>query len=94
MRASSICFQQLGITYDLFTTTHTQNHFSVSQRIFLALKKNGFLYTETQITVVLPSAQPLPARPLRGGHLLYLRIRSKPAATSAINAATCSTRPS
>ena len=37
-------FQQAGITYDLFTTTHTANHFKVSQSIFLALKENGYLY--------------------------------------------------
>ena len=29
-------FQQAGISYDLFTTTHTANHFEVSQSIFLA----------------------------------------------------------
>lgn len=34
-----------GITYDLFTTTHTENHFKVSQAIFLALQKNGYLFT-------------------------------------------------
>ena len=28
--------------------THTQNHFKVSQSIFLALKENGYLYTEKQ----------------------------------------------
>lgn len=39
-------FQQLGIQYDLYTTTHTQNHFKVSQSIFLALKQNGYLYTQ------------------------------------------------
>ena len=39
-------FQGYGITYDLFTTTHTENHFKVSQAIFLALKENGFLYTD------------------------------------------------
>ncbi len=37
-------FQQAGITYDLFTTTHTDNHFKVSQSMFLALLKNGFLF--------------------------------------------------
>ncbi len=37
-------FQGMGITYDLFTTTHTENHFYISQNIFLALKDNGFLY--------------------------------------------------
>src|SRR5512134_3708346 len=30
-------FQKLGLTYDLFTSTHTQNHFKVSQSLFLAL---------------------------------------------------------
>ncbi len=41
-------FQKLGIQYDLFSTTHTKNHFKVSQSIFLALLKNGYLYTETR----------------------------------------------
>lgn len=41
-------FQKLGIHYDLFTTTHTQNHFKVSQNIFLALRQNNYLYTETR----------------------------------------------
>jgi methionyl-tRNA synthetase len=41
-------FQKLGLNYDLFTTTHTENHFKVAQSIFLALKENGYLYSETQ----------------------------------------------
>ena len=41
-------FQQAGLTYDLFTSTHTENHFKVSQAIFLALQENGYLYTETR----------------------------------------------
>jgi methionyl-tRNA synthetase len=41
-------FQQLGITYDLFTSTHTESHFNVAQKIFLALNQNGFLYQEKQ----------------------------------------------
>ena len=41
-------FMQLGISYDLFTSTHTENHFNVSQKIFLALLENGFLYKESQ----------------------------------------------
>lgn len=41
-------FQKLGLTYDLFTSTHTENHFKVSQAIFLALKENGYLYTERE----------------------------------------------
>jgi methionyl-tRNA synthetase len=41
-------FQRLGLTYDLFSSTHTENHFKVSQNIFLALLNNGFLYKEKQ----------------------------------------------
>ena len=41
-------FQKLGLNYDLFTSTHTQNHYKVSQALFLALKENGHLYEETQ----------------------------------------------
>ncbi len=41
-------FQDVGLTYDLFTTTHTQNHFKVSQMIFLSLKNAGYLYTQTE----------------------------------------------
>jgi len=41
-------FQKAGISYDLFTTTHTENHFKVSQSMFLALNENGYLYTETR----------------------------------------------
>ena len=41
-------FQQSGLSYDLFTSTHTENHFKVAQTIFSALKENGYLYTEIQ----------------------------------------------
>jgi len=40
-------FQKLGISYDLFTSTHTANHFDISQKIFLSLLENGFLKTQT-----------------------------------------------
>jgi len=41
-------FQKAGLTYDLFTSTHTENHFQVSQAMFKALLENGFMYKETQ----------------------------------------------
>jgi methionyl-tRNA synthetase len=41
-------FQKLGLSYDLYTSTHTENHFKVSQTVFLALKKNNYLYSERQ----------------------------------------------
>ncbi len=60
-------FQQLGIQFDLFTTTHTENHFKVSQSIFLALQHNGYLYTETRPQWYSPSAKKfLPDRYVEG----------------------------
>lgn len=60
-------FQQLGITYDLFTSTHTENHFKVSQAIFFALQNNGFLYTETRPQWYSPGARRfLPDRYVEG----------------------------
>ncbi len=41
-------FQKIGISYDLYTTTHSENHFKVSQTIFLALEKNGYLFKKTE----------------------------------------------
>jgi len=41
-------FQKLGLSYDLFTSTHTENHYKVAQALFLALKQNEFLYPENQ----------------------------------------------
>ncbi len=41
-------FQKAGLAYDLFTSTHTENHFKVSQSIFMALRESGHLYAEKQ----------------------------------------------
>jgi methionyl-tRNA synthetase len=60
-------FQKLGLTYDLFTSTHTENHFKVSQSIFLALQKNNYLYTERQQQWFAPSQKRfLPDRYVEG----------------------------
>ena len=60
-------FQKLGLTYDLYTSTHTENHFKVSQDIFLALQKNGYLYSERQNQWFSPSqGRFLPDRYIEG----------------------------
>lgn len=60
-------FQGYGITYDLFTSTHTDNHFKVSQSIFLALKENGFMFTQKSMQWYSPSARKfLPDRYVEG----------------------------
>jgi methionyl-tRNA synthetase len=60
-------FQGFGITYDLFTTTHTENHFKVSQAIFLALLRNGYLFKQTSRQWYSPAAKRfLPDRYVEG----------------------------
>ena len=60
-------FQGFGITYDLFTTTHTENHFKVSQSIFLALQKNGYMFKKFSKQWYSPSAKKfLPDRYVEG----------------------------
>lgn len=60
-------FKGYGITYDIFTTTHSENHFKVSQAMFLALQKNGFLFKEFSKQWYSPSANKfLPDRYVEG----------------------------
>ncbi len=60
-------FKSLGLTYDLFTSTHTTNHFDVSQKIFLSLQKNGYLYTDREMQWYAPSQKRfLPDRYVEG----------------------------
>ncbi|MBN1535888.1 MAG: methionine--tRNA ligase [Anaerolineales bacterium] len=60
-------FQKMGISYDLFTSTHTKNHFKVSQTIFTSLQKNGNLYTQKETQWYAPSQKRfLPDRYVEG----------------------------
>jgi methionyl-tRNA synthetase len=60
-------FQKAGISYDLFTTTHSENHFKVAQCMFQALNENGFLYTESRPQWYSPKAKRfLPDRYVEG----------------------------
>ncbi len=60
-------FIQCGISYDLFTHTDTENHHQISQDIFTACHKNGYLYTETQQQFYSPTQQRfLPDRYIEG----------------------------
>ncbi len=60
-------FQQLGISYDLFTSTHTQNHTRVSQAMFKALVKNELIYKDRQLQWYSPTVKKfLPDRYVEG----------------------------
>ncbi len=60
-------FQKLGLTYDLFTHTDTENHFRVSQDIFLSLLENEYLYRKVTKQMYSPAANKfLPDRYVEG----------------------------
>jgi methionyl-tRNA synthetase len=44
-------FRKAGLTYDLFTSTHTENHFRVAQDIFLTLQTNQYVYRQKQVVM-------------------------------------------
>ena len=47
-------YQQIGLTFDLFTHTDTENHHRVAQDIFLKILENGYLYKEVQQQLYSP----------------------------------------
>jgi methionyl-tRNA synthetase len=49
-------FQKMGLAYDLFTHTDTENHFRVSQDIFLSLLDNEYLYRKVTQQMYSPAA--------------------------------------
>jgi len=42
-------WQQLAITFDLFTTTNTENHEKVVHDVFKSLHEKGFIYTDNML---------------------------------------------
>jgi methionyl-tRNA synthetase len=57
----------LGMTYDLFTRTTTDNHYAVTQEIFTTLLKNGYIFPQTTMGAISPSTgRTLPDRYIEG----------------------------
>ena len=42
-------WERLGISFDLFTSTHTTNHATVAQEMFSTLLDNGYVYEDTML---------------------------------------------
>jgi len=60
-------WQKLGISFDLFTTTGTQNHRQQVQDIFLTLHKKGYIYNDTMSLLYCSNCQRfLPDRYVEG----------------------------
>ena len=61
------CWNKLGISFDLFTTTGTANHAQVTHSIFLNLLSKGYIYKDRMIQAYCPKCQRfLPDRYLEG----------------------------
>ncbi|WP_326644936.1 methionine--tRNA ligase [Streptosporangium sp. NBC_01755] len=59
--------QALGLSYDLFTRTTTENHYAVAQEIFKGLHANGYIFPQTTMGAISPSTgRTLPDRYIEG----------------------------
>ena len=60
-------WSKLGITFDLFTTTHTENHQTIVQDIFRVLREKGYIYPEVMLLAYCPQCDRfLPDRYVEG----------------------------
>jgi len=61
------CWEKLGISFDLFTTTGTPNHTQVTHDIFLTLLDKGYIYKDKMLQAYCPKCQRfLPDRYVEG----------------------------
>jgi methionyl-tRNA synthetase len=58
--------QNLGLSYDLFTRTTTQNHYRVVQDLFLQMINTGAIYKDTMTGTFSAAGQALPDRYVEG----------------------------
>ena len=90
-RSSSTYWRDLGISYDLYTTTTTDNHREVVQDEFLMLLDKGYLYRATIGRLLRHDGRSLPARHATSRATCpHCQLRHARAATSARTAAACS----
>ena len=71
-------WERLGISFDLFTHTNTENHERVVHNIFRTLLENGYIYTDNMLLAYCPGCQRfLPDRYVEGvcPHCSYDRAR-------------------
>ena len=60
-------WERLGITFDLFTTTHTENHQRVTHDVFQKLMDGGYIYQESTLLAYCPDCDRfLPDRYING----------------------------
>ena len=84
-------WDELGFSWDLFTTTGTENHARVTQEMFLGATAQRPHRPQSLRTVLRPRGRTVPAGPLHRRHMSALRLCRGPCATSATTAAGRST---
>jgi methionyl-tRNA synthetase len=61
------CWEKMGISFDLFTTTGTPNHTQVTHDIFITLLNKGYIYKDKMLQAYCPKCQRfLPDRYVEG----------------------------
>ncbi|HEX9068188.1 MAG TPA: class I tRNA ligase family protein, partial [Ktedonobacterales bacterium] len=60
-------FGRLGLSFDLYTITTTENHYHVTQQVFLQLLEHGYIFRETTLAPYCPTDKRfLPDRYING----------------------------
>lgn len=49
--------KDLGIAFDLYTETDTENHWRITQDMFLGLYRNGYLYKDRMVSLYCPTCR-------------------------------------
>jgi len=81
--------QKVGISYDLFTHTDTENHHKITQDFFLKLLQTAACTKKLQELMYSELEKRFPARSLRRGRMLHLPTTPTRVATNATTAAIC-----
>ena len=82
----------LGITFDLFTHTNTENHWAVTTDMFTRLLEKGYIYKETMQALYLRPVTAVSWRTAMSRASAPSAALRTRAATSATTAASRSTR--
>ena len=72
-------WERLGISFDLFTSTGTENHREVAQEVFSSLLSQGYIYTDNMLLAYCPDCRrflPVPVDSFQRFHNLIDRAFS------------------
>ena len=71
-------WERMGITFDLFTTTMTDNHREVTHDLWRTLQEQGYIYESHMKVAYSPDHNRFLPGPLRAGRMPELPVRGRP----------------